>query len=90
MCSFILSRLDYCNSLLIRVNCDQMYRLQKVPNHGAKVDFPKVDMSTRVSLAVKQRKEYFQDGHLFFQFNGWRRTCHLVSQCTLIKKNSFL
>ncbi len=39
MCSFVLSRLDYCNSLLIDTNCDQMYRLQKVRNHAAKVDF---------------------------------------------------
>ena len=41
MCSFVLSRLDYCNSLLIDINCDQMYRLQKVQNHAAKVVFGK-------------------------------------------------
>ena len=29
MCSFDLSRLDYCNSLLIDITSDQMYRLQK-------------------------------------------------------------
>ena len=29
MCSFVLSRLDYCNSLLIDITSDQMYRLQK-------------------------------------------------------------
>ena len=40
-CSFILSRLDYCNSLLIDINCDQMYSLQKVQNHAAKVVFCK-------------------------------------------------
>jgi len=27
MCSFVLSWLDYCNSLLTVINCDQMYRL---------------------------------------------------------------
>ena len=32
MCSFVLSRLDCCNSLLIDIN-----RLQKVQNHAAKV-----------------------------------------------------
>ena len=37
MCSFVLSRLDYCNSLLIDINCDQMHRLRKVKNHAAKV-----------------------------------------------------
>ena len=41
MCSFVLSRLDYCNSLLIAINCDQMHRLQKVKNHAAKVVFRK-------------------------------------------------
>ena len=39
MFSFVLSRLDYCNSLLIDINCDQMYRLQKVKNQAAKVVF---------------------------------------------------
>ena len=29
MCSFVLSRLNYCNSLLIDINCDEMYRQQK-------------------------------------------------------------
>ena len=33
MCS-VLSRLDYCNSLLTDFNCDQMYRMQKVKNHA--------------------------------------------------------
>ena len=41
MCSFVLSWLDYCNSLLIDINCDQMYRLQKVQNHTAKVVYHK-------------------------------------------------
>ena len=41
MCSFVLSRLDYWNSLLIDITSDQMYRLQKIPNHAAKVVFRK-------------------------------------------------
>ena len=35
MCSFVLSRLDYCNSLLIDITSDQMYCLQKIQNHAA-------------------------------------------------------
>ena len=41
MCSFARSRLYYCNSLLIDITSDQMYRLQKIPNHAAKVVFRK-------------------------------------------------
>ena len=42
MCSFDLSRLDYCNSLLIDITSDQMYRLKKkIQNHAAKVVFRK-------------------------------------------------
>ena len=41
MCSFVLSRLDYCNSLFIDIKWDQMYRLQKVQNHAAKAVFRK-------------------------------------------------
>ena len=37
MCSFVLSRLDYCNSLLIDITSDQMYSLQKIQNHAARV-----------------------------------------------------
>ena len=41
MCSFVLSRLDYCNSLLIDITSGQMYRLQKIQTHAAKVVFRK-------------------------------------------------
>ena len=41
MCSFFLSRLDYCNSLLIDITSDQMYHLKKNQNHAAKVVFHK-------------------------------------------------
>ena len=38
MCSFVLSQLDDCrNSLLIGINCEQMYRLKKVQNHAVVV-----------------------------------------------------
>ena len=35
-CSFFLSRLDYCISLLNDITTDQMYRLPKIQNHAAK------------------------------------------------------
>ena len=41
MCSFVLSRSDYCNSLLIDINCDQMYRMQNVQTNAAKAVFRK-------------------------------------------------
>ena len=40
-CVLLFCQLDYCKSLLIDINCDQMYRLQKVENHAAKVVFHK-------------------------------------------------
>ena len=41
MCSFVLSRLYYCNSLLSDITFDQMYLLKKIQNHAAKVVFRK-------------------------------------------------
>ena len=41
MCSFVLSCLDYCNSLLIDIISYQMCRLKKNQNHAAKVVFRK-------------------------------------------------
>ena len=41
VCSFVLSRLDYCNSSLIDITSGQMYRLQKNQNHATKVVFRK-------------------------------------------------
>ena len=35
--SFILSRLDYCNSLFKGINNNQLYKLQKLQNFAAKV-----------------------------------------------------
>ena len=39
--SFILSRLDYCNSLFINMNKDLIQKLQKLQNFAAKVIFKK-------------------------------------------------
>ena len=41
MCSFVLSRWDYCTSLLIDINRDQMYRMQNVQTNAAKAVFRK-------------------------------------------------
>ena len=41
MCSFFLSRLDYCNSLLIDITTDHMYRLQKKSELCSKSRFRK-------------------------------------------------
>ena len=79
MCSFFLSRLDYCNSLLIDITSDQMYRLQKIQNHAAQVVFRKKQTwacytaSQKASLASSQRKETFQDSHLCLSFLWWYR-----------------
>ena len=44
MRSFVLSRLDYCNSLLIDITSDQTYRLKENQNYAAKVVFRKANM----------------------------------------------
>jgi hypothetical protein len=36
-CSSILSRLDYCNSLLVHVDEGQLDRLQRIQNHAARI-----------------------------------------------------
>ena len=40
-CFVFLYRLDYCNSLLIDISCDEMYKLPKIQNHAAKTGFRK-------------------------------------------------
>ena len=63
MCSFALSQLDFCNPLLIDINCEQMYRLQKGQNHAVKVVFHKSRYEhvrlKEISLAASQRQDYF-------------------------------
>ena len=41
ICSHVLSRLDYCNSLLSGITKDQLTRLQRVQNNAAKLIFKK-------------------------------------------------
>ena len=46
MCSLVVSRLDGCNSLLVDINCDQLYRLQEVQNNAVKAVFRKNRLNT--------------------------------------------
>ena len=39
VCSFVLSRLDYCNSLLVGLPKFQLQRLQRIQNHAARLIF---------------------------------------------------
>ena len=77
MCSFVLSRLDYCNSLLIDITSDQMYRLQKIQKSRSQSGFSQKQTwacyttSQKSSLAPSQSKNTFQDSHLSFSFFWW-------------------
>ena len=64
ICSFILSHLDYCNSLLIDITYDLVYRLQKIQNCAAKVIFCKANMSmlhhySKSFTGSQSKKGYF-------------------------------
>ena len=50
---FVLGCLDYCNSLLIDTTTDQMYRLQKIQKHAAKIVFRKADTSMLNNFSKK-------------------------------------
>ena len=79
MYSFVLSRLDYCQSLLIGSNCDQMYRLKEVHNQAAKGLFHKyrhehvrplikavhwLPVKERIIFEIVSFVSYFFDGTL--------------------------
>ena len=71
MCSFVLSLLDYRNSLLIGVNdisCNQMYRLQKVQTMQQKLFFTKADTNSLHWLPVKERIIFKTATFVFFPF----------------------
>ena len=73
MCSCVLSRLEYCNSLLINVNSDQMYRLRKLKSCSQSRFSQKQTEAcyTTSPGAPSQRKDAFQDSHLCFSFLWW-------------------
>ena len=75
-CSFVLILLDYCNSLLIDINCDQMYRLPKVQNHDfffARADMGMSDHCSRHFTGCHSKTGLFLwqcviDSHFCFPF----------------------
>ena len=73
----MFSRLDYCNSLLIDITSDQMYCLKKNSKSCSQSHFSQKQTwgcyttSQKASLAPSQRKDSFQDSHLYFSFLWW-------------------
>ena len=73
MSSLVLMRLDYGNSLLVDINCHQMYSWNTLKATQRKLFFARaliniLDPRQSASLAASQRKDYFQDSHLCFPF----------------------
>ena len=77
VCSRVLSRIDYCNSLLAGITSDQIARLQRILNNSARLIFRK-KRSEHVTLIlislhwlpIKQRIEYKLATLAFRYFDG--------------------
>ena len=77
VCSRVLSRVDYCNSLLAGITSDQIARLQRILNNSARLIFRK-KRSEHVTpmlislhwLPIKQRIEYKLATQAFRHFDG--------------------
>ena len=77
VCSRVLSRIDYCNSLLAGITSDQIARLQRIQNKSARLIFRK-NRSEHVTpmlislhwLPIKQRIEYKLATLAFRYFDG--------------------
>ena len=77
VCSRVLSRIDYCNSLLAGITSDQIARLQRILNNSARLIFRK-KRSEHVTpmlislhwLPIKQRIEYKLATLAFRYFDG--------------------
>ena len=59
--AFVLSRIDYCNSLLFDSILDMTSHLQRMQNYAARVIFCLPISSKIVSLAFCQRKKHLQN-----------------------------
>ena len=53
ICSYILSRLDYGNALLMNANSDQIAKLQRVQNAAAQI-LSKTSKFTHITPVLKQ------------------------------------
>ena len=77
VCSRVLSRIDYCNSLLAGITSDQIARLQRILNNSARLIFRK-KRSEHVTpmlislhwIPIKQRIEYKLATLAFRYFDG--------------------
>ena len=91
VCSRVLSRTDYCNSLLAGIISDQMARLQRMQNDSARLIFRKKRSEHVIPmlishhwLPIKQRIEYKLETLAFRYFDGTLPlTSHTVSPRTL-------
>ena len=89
VCSRVLSRIDYCNSLLAGITSDQTARLQRILNNSARLSFrkkrsehvtPKLIIIT--SLASHQTAHWIHTSDTGFLLLWWYFTSHTVSPRT--------
>ena len=84
LCILLFYLLDYCNSLVIDINCDHMHRLQKVQNHAAKVVFMIMSMLDHCSshfTGCQSKTGLFLRWPLLFSISlmvSDHHTCHHV------------
>ena len=86
VCSRILNRLDYCNSLLAGTTLEQMSRIQRVQNSAAKLILKKkrryhaTPLLKKTTLASNQTKNGLQNCNIMLQTLQQHLTLLPVSQ----------